>query len=397
MANPNPLLGYIIIGQITDNQRQPISGAKITSTLGDTATTTPDGEFNLIGEYTPGEMFKINISAQGFSQKEINPFTLRKKFKNQGALGIITLKTSKSDFKESLDEELPLTNSQIKSMQISKTDFEIAKQQAMNKLVIQMKTVLLPQVLTLIAAFGITKAKDALGKKFGDMNATCPANLDELNSLIEKKNKLTKALNNIFKFLNTLRVGVQIIDQTLTIAQIAVKVISKLYLVFPVAGFGAPDVSKPIKSVIDVIRENLEKFKLISTGTLLILSILIEVLQNILNLLSLLDSLVEGCAITPSLNGGEILSQEQLTEDLLEATKEQSQQQSPVVTNINGFEMSVVSVDNITIGGLKRRKAIAKNKQGVIMLQGEPSFSSNDQILIDELVYYIQANDLKAN
>ena len=31
------------------------------------------------------------------------------------------------------------------------------------------------------------------------------------------------------------------------------------------------------------------------------------------------------------------------------------------------------------------------------MLQGEPSFSSNDQILIDELVYYIQTNDLKAD
>ena len=31
------------------------------------------------------------------------------------------------------------------------------------------------------------------------------------------------------------------------------------------------------------------------------------------------------------------------------------------------------------------------------MLRGEASFSSNDQILIDELVYYIQTNDLKAD
>ena len=31
------------------------------------------------------------------------------------------------------------------------------------------------------------------------------------------------------------------------------------------------------------------------------------------------------------------------------------------------------------------------------MLQGEPSYSSNDQILIDELVFYIQQNDLKAD
>ena len=30
------------------------------------------------------------------------------------------------------------------------------------------------------------------------------------------------------------------------------------------------------------------------------------------------------------------------------------------------------------------------------MLKGELSYSSNDQILIDELVFYIQQNDLKA-
>jgi hypothetical protein len=31
------------------------------------------------------------------------------------------------------------------------------------------------------------------------------------------------------------------------------------------------------------------------------------------------------------------------------------------------------------------------------MLKGEPSFSSNDQILIDELIFYIEQNDLKAD
>ena len=73
-----------------------------------------------------------------------------------------------------------------------------------------------------------------------------------------------------------------------------------------------------------------------------------------------------------------------------------SNQLSPVVTNINGFEMGVISVDGDSDLELKRRRAVARNSQGIIMLQGEPSFSSNDQILIDELVYYIKQNDLKA-
>ena len=59
--------------------------------------------------------------------------------------------------------------------------------------------------------------------------------------------------------------------------------------------------------------------------------------------------------------------------------------------------MGVVTVEGATDQGLKRRKAIARNSDGIIMLQGEPSFSSNDQILIDELVFYIKQNDLKAD
>jgi len=46
---------------------------------------------------------------------------------------------------------------------------------------------------------------------------------------------------------------------------------------------------------------------------------------------------------------------------------------------------------------LKRRRATATNKQNVVMLRGEWSFSSIDQILIDELVFYIEQNNLKTD
>ena len=397
MANPNPTLGYIIIGQIIDKNQQPISEATITSTLGDTAITGTDGEFNLIGEYTPGEMFKINIFAKDFSQKNINPFNLKKEIKNQGELGIITLKDAKADLRQAIDEEIPFTDSQMKLMKASKMNVEVAKQQAMNRVIAQIKTVLIPQVLTLIAAFGITKAKDFIGKEFSSMNATCPANLEELNAIIRRKNKLTKALNNIMSFLKTVRVAVAAIAGVITVLDIVLKVLKPVYFVFPVAGFGAPDFSRPIKFIIENIDKIAAKFGVITLSTLLVINILIEELQRVLNYLSLLDTLVGGCALSVTSLGGKLLSQEQLSSDLLKATQEQSGQLSPVVTNVNGFEMEVISVDNVTVEGLKRRKAIARNKAGVIMLEGEPSFSSNDQILIDELVYYIEINDLKAD
>ncbi len=46
---------------------------------------------------------------------------------------------------------------------------------------------------------------------------------------------------------------------------------------------------------------------------------------------------------------------------------------------------------------IKRKRGIAKNPNGVVMLKGEWSFSSNDQILIDELTFYIKQNNLKAD
>ena len=80
---------------------------------------------------------------------------------------------------------------------------------------------------------------------------------------------------------------------------------------------------------------------------------------------------------------------------LLALTIQQAEQTSPVVVSVNGFDLAIETEPSPNT--LKRRRAIAKNKQNVIMLQGEWSFSSIDQILMDELVFYIQVNNLKAD
>ena len=112
--------------------------------------------------------------------------------------------------------------------------------------------------------------------------------------------------------------------------------------------------------------------------------------NRVLDMLNILDKLIQGCAEELGLD------EEELNNTLLTSTQTQSQQLSPVVTNVNGFEMSAITVEGDTNIGLKQRRAVARNSQGVIMLKGELSYSSNDQILIDELVFYIQQNDLKA-
>jgi hypothetical protein len=390
------IINYNIIGKIVSISQDPLSQAKITSPNGDSTLSETNGEFLLTGTYTLGEIFKITISLPNYSQRTINPFTLKKNLKNKGNLGPIVLKSVKEDLDKSIKKELTLPNDQLKKLQKSKMNFETAKQQTINDLMTRMKTVLIPSILTLIAEFGISNAEEMLGKNMDEMNPTCPASLEKLNQIIEKKNKLTKTLNNQFKFLNTIKIGSEINEKIISVSEIAVETISKLAIFFPVAGFGAPDPSKALTApdgIIDKIKEILKKLGLTVPQLVLILGILVQTISKILKFLSLLDSLVGKCAQEKDSNG-EVLSQEKLSEDLLKATEEQSNQGSPVITNVNGFEMGVVSVDNVIVGGLKRRQAIARNADGVIMLKGTPSFSSNDQILIDELVFYIQSNNL---
>lgn len=377
---PTKFIEYKTKGTVVDNENNPLPGATIKDTRGNNTTSQTTGDFTLDGDYVSGSLFDINVSAQGYGQVTKTPFTQEGIIKNN--IGVIKLQTTQTDLQDAKSKELSLKEAETKAIKASKTDFEMAKQQAMNQVITNIKTVLLPAVLTQLAAFGISKASEAVKKNFKDVNVTCPSNLDELNALIAKKNRLVKQLNNIQKFLEGVRVGVLILDGTLTAAQIALPI--------AIAASSIPGAPGSTATPIEEIQRQLKKYKLISSTTLLVLTILIEILSVILAYLALLDQAIGKCAIEGA------LPQEQLSKNLLLSTQKQSQQLSPVVTNVNGFEMGVISVDGDTNEELKQRKAVARNSQGVIMLQGDPSYSSNDQILIDELVFYIQQNDLKA-
>jgi hypothetical protein len=63
---------------------------------------------------------------------------------------------------------------------------------------------------------------------------------------------------------------------------------------------------------------------------------------------------------------------------------------------VSGFTLEVVELDKNNIGKYKRRQAVGKNSQGVILVRGDQSFSNDDSALINELIFYIRSNDLKA-
>jgi hypothetical protein len=407
---PQNFYFYTLKGKVTDGTN-PLSNVAIEDDNknigldGSITYSNSNGEFTLKGEYLKSKRFNINLSLKDYISKTQSPFT--KTSSNiltlPPDLGVIVLP------KASFDQSVVIDNSHLQN---SQTDSIVnakklqdpggfATGEILNNIISNAKTILLPYALTQIAKFGITNAPEALNKSLDNLNISCPSNLDTLNEIIKQKNSLTKQLNNIFETLKDIKVAVEVADQVITVASIVASTLSTLILAFPTIPF-SPDPLKPLtskipqatgklKSVMEIISDTLAKMKIVSSSILLILTILIQIIQDILNYLSLLDQLIEKCAIDGA------LPQEKISSDLLSATEEQSQQLSPVITNVNGFEMSAIDSEGTTNNGLKRRKAVARNQAGIIMLQGEPSFSSNDQILIDELVYYIQTNDLKAD
>lgn len=234
---------------------------------------------------------------------------------------------------------------------------------------------------------------------------TCPANIEGINEVIELKNKLTKQLNNIYSQIEgistLLDITPPIIDGVNT-AKDAAKIAIDAVAFIPSTAV-TPIPVGPIlkgKDAIDILNKLIGKYGgQISTAESYFTSIISE-LEKMLNLLSMVDLFIATCSqklIDENGNNNGLLAQNALSNSLLNSTKNQSNQGSPVVTGVNGFTMKVISLDNEPNEDLQRRQALAINPSGVTMLKGDPSYSSNDQILIDELVFYIKQNNLKAD
>ncbi len=156
-------------------------------------------------------------------------------------------------------------------------------------------------------------------------------------------------------------------------------------------GVGVPysAVSK-LQEVEDVLTElesdNEELNKQIINGLVL----LTAAITTILVLLKLLDEMTQECAT--ELN----VQPEAISQELINLSNEATEEGVTSPNSINGFTLEVQAMDQNSVGKLKRRQAVGKNSQGIILIKGDPSFSSSDQILINELAFYIQSNNLKA-
>jgi hypothetical protein len=276
--------------------------------------------------------------------------------------------------------------------------------QALKNIVIaqykRIKDSLIPIILALLASYGISRLRDFLNGDLSEVD--CPSK-DKVNETISKKNKIVRQLNNIYKTIDSATKAVSTFTSLLSIfralARVLINIPIPTTIGIPPGPAGGVIFSIPA-STINRIQEAIKKFdRLLSkfSGYSLPILAALAMLQSLLalciKLLGGLDSVIAQC----SGNGEDELGGEQLSADLLAATQQSSDDGVAVLTEVNGFILSAITIPNANVGSLQRRQAIAKNRDGVTLLKGDPSFSSSDQILLNELAFTIQVNDLKAD
>ena len=245
----------------------------------------------------------------------------------------------------------------------------------------------------MLIAFGITKLTQKDQK-------VCPSK-DQLKYVIRKRNRTIKQLNQIYQtiFLNTgLAAAFALLSANLKGIRLSIDALPFPQAVGtpPAKDFGGLIFAQPYSTTaklqrIDDLLEQLEKDnKDLNKETLIALVMLIAGTATVLALLQGIDDMAQECS-------EDVLDLEEINRELLLITNNTTDElETPIVKNLNGFTFDVMTDNSNPVGTLKRRFAIAKNKRGVIQLRGESSFSASDQVLIDELIFYIQQNDLKA-
>ena len=282
-----------------------------------------------------------------------------------------------------------------------------ARKLSINVVVDVVKTKMLPLVIQMLIQFGISKLSESNRK-------TCPSP-SALEEVIRNRNLVVRQLNQMYQTIivtTALSAAFIVLAKALKGGRLNIN-----SLPFPQA-IGTPPgaaggliFAQPhstegrLNELNDKLKELEEQNEGLSKSQLTSLVFLIAGTITVLALLQGIDKLSQECAQEAIDNdngdgGNDNQFNTELTDinqGLLDLSAEQAEDGNPVISNTNGFILSVVTDDKNPVGTLKRRFAIAKDGKGVTLLKGQKSFSASDQILIDELIFYIEQNDLKAS
>ena len=282
------------------------------------------------------------------------------------------------------------------------------------KLIVSNKSLIINQILDLL-------------KKF---ERGCPVP-SELERIIKIRNEIVELLTQMKDEINKVNVIIKPLNETLPVLDTVIDVLKLIPIPTAIGGVGVP-MSVPIvygdtlaisKSTVTFLSSNVSAFSAIK-------DFIVEVIDEIIELLNQLDDKIENCAaefinLSNSTDSGNLNILDNIANnpqngalnnldnsniintpiDRFTFTNLTNIQDSPLInalqnekpTPINsykGFKFEILT-DNTNKTRFPKQYAVAKTPAGVIVLQSESSFTASPQVLIKELIYVIDRDDLK--
>jgi len=357
--------------------------------------------------YKVNETPDINFTFPKYNPQSLSPYNLNKNVK--AYINVVKLVLTEKQVEKDISASGTLDSKTTKEINKGGSRALPTPQKAIMNAANKLSDRLIPYIIGILAAFGISKVKDWLSGKnnLENTETTCPS-LSKLNKQIRKRNNIVKQLNNIYKIVDAATKAIGIALGLLKLFQLILNIFKRLPIPStigtPPGPAGGVITSASYGKLIrnddkyDKLKGKLAMFAKIGGIVLTALILLRAMLDAALSLLGLADQKMQECAEQYANDNDNLLeTQIALSDELVALSKQQAEEElSPVIGLVNGFKMGIETDPKYKVGTLDRRRATATNPQGVIMLRGEPSFSASDQILIDELAFYITSNNLKA-
>lgn len=383
-----------ILGTVTDKDGSRIPNVNVTINFEDEANilslqTGENGSYlvEVPGTYGPpksiqftsGEYltaFKDNLTKSGQSTSEggseVDVYQVN-----------VTLQTTNIDLSEQ-QAELQIQTQEIENIEIEVSNFvkqpsEVKFAIVLNKIKENLKRTLFPFILALLIPFGVKFVQAILDKIPNPTPDACP-DPEKIKELIRKRNQLVRQLNQIYRIISTL-------TQVLTVTGV---VIQALQIGLQIAKAFANPTTASSETVFKKIELRLEVAGIAVNILTITAAIIGVVLQTIINLLNQLDIAIQGCSEEQNIPFEELNNE---LNALANQTIEETQQSSDTY---KGFTFEI-KLDEVNTSPYPKRYAQALNIQGVPVLKSDSSFASNPQVLIDQLKFIIDTQNLRGD
>jgi hypothetical protein len=212
--------------------------------------------------------------------------------------------------------------------------------------------------------------------------------VSQLNKIGNTLNVITISLTGVATFLNILQGVLNAID----LAKIAAKIAA---VTFPPLAAGLPlllntlSAAKQTALIDEKGNSRLQRLASIIGGAALVASIVGAFILTAVTLLNSIDAFLNKC---DSNNMDSLIPISKGIQDVADA-----QAQSNLTQNQTTYQGFIIEIETVPFTPtVNRRRALGKNQSGIILIQTELSFTTDDQTLINELKLIIDRDNLKA-